>query len=156
MYAPIDGRISRVNLHVDNLVGDTQSSLLATIVKTDSVYAYVNVSDYDLLRYRSNSNSPGQPVAGPESMPMELGLANDRGYPHRGQSDYQDPSVDPGTGTIRVRGVFPNPDGVILPGMFVRIRVPFERQKESILVPERALSTDQSGQYLRHHRESRR
>ena len=148
MYAPIDGRISRVNLHVDNLVGDTQSSLLATIVKTDSVYAYVNVSEYDLLRYRNNSNSPGQPIAGPESMPMELGLANEKGYPHRGQGDYQDPSVDPGTGTIRVRGVFPNPDGAILPGMFVRIRVPFERQKESILVPERALSTDQSGQYL--------
>ena len=96
MYAPIDGRISRVNLHVDNLVGDTQSSLLATIVKIDSVYAYVNVSEYDLLRYRNNSNSPGQPVAGPESMPMELGLANEQGYPHRGQGDYQDPCRRPG------------------------------------------------------------
>ena len=148
MYAPIDGRISRVNLHVDNLVGEAQSSLLATIVKIDSVYAYVNVSEYDLLRYRSNSNSPGQPIAGPESMPMELGLANEKGYPHRGQGDYQDPVVDPGTGTIRVRGVFPNADGAILPGMFVRIRVPFERQREAILIPERALSTDQSGQYL--------
>jgi RND family efflux transporter MFP subunit len=148
MYAPIDGRISRVNLHVGNLVGESQSSLLATIVKIDSVYAYVNVSEYDLLRYRSNSNSPGQPVAGPESMPMELGLANERGYPHRGHGDYQDSGVDPGTGTIRVRGVFPNPDGAILPGMFVRIRVPFERRKDALLVPERALGTDQSGQYL--------
>jgi RND family efflux transporter MFP subunit len=148
MYAPIDGRISRVNLHVGNLVGDGQSSLLATIVKIDSIYAYVNVSEYDLLRYRSYSETTGGPVAGPESMPMELGLANERGYPHRGQGDYQDPGVDPGTGTIRVRGIFPNPDTAILPGMFVRIRVPFERRKDSLLVPERALGTDQSGQYL--------
>jgi RND family efflux transporter MFP subunit len=148
MYAPIDGRISRVNLHVGNLVGEGQSSLLATIVKIDSIHAYVNVSEYDLLRYRSNSDSPGQVVAGPESMPMELGLANERGYPHRGHGDYQDPAVDPGTGTIRVRGVFPNADGSILPGMFVRIRVPYERRKDALLVPERALATDQSGAYL--------
>jgi RND family efflux transporter MFP subunit len=148
MHAPIDGQISRVNLHVGNLVGEAQSSLLATIVKIDSVYAYVNVNEYDLLRYRSDSSTPGKRVAGPESMPMELGLANERGYPHRGHGDYQDPGVDPGTGTIRVRGLFPNADGAILPGMFVRIRVPFERRSDALLVPERALGTDQSGPYL--------
>ncbi len=148
MHSPIDGRISRVNLHVGNLVGDTQSSLLATIVKIDSIYAYVNVSEYDLLRYRTAADAPGRPVAGPESMPMELGLANERGYPHAGHGDYQDPGVDPGTGTIRIRGIFPNQDASILPGMFVRIRVPFDQRKDSLLVPERALGTDQSGQYL--------
>lgn len=148
MTSPIDGRISRVNFHVGNLVGDGSSSLLATIVKLDPIYAYINVSEYDLLRYRDEAGSPGRPEEGKEGMPMELALANEVGYPHHGRADYQDPGLDPSTGTIRVRGIFPNPDGVILPGLFVRIRVPFGKPADSLLVPERALGTDQSGQYL--------
>ena len=149
MYSPIDGRISRNNLSVGNLVGDGSSSLLATIVTIDPIYAYMNVSEYDLLRYRSTTGSPGQPGVDASPMAMELGLADegDR-YPHRGEADYQDPSVDAGTGTIRVRGVFPNHDRSILPGFFVRIRVPLDRKKDALLVPDRALGIDQTGTYL--------
>ena len=148
MYSPIDGRISRNNLSVGNLVGDG-SSLLATIVTIDPIYAYMNVSEYDLLRYRTRAGSPGQPGVDSAPMPMELGLANegDR-YPHGGEADYQDPGVDAGTGTIRVRGVFPNRDLSILPGFFVRIRVPLDRKEGALLVPERALGIDQTGTYL--------
>lgn len=146
MTAPIDGRISRVNYQVGNLVGDGQASLLTTIVKIDPIYAYVNVNELDLLR---SKNRMGAQVDGTESQePIELGLANEKGYPHQGLIDYQDPGVDPGTGTIRVRGIFANPGGIILPGLFVRVRVPTDQQKEALLVPERALGTDQSGQYL--------
>jgi membrane fusion protein (multidrug efflux system) len=150
MHSPIDGRISRVNYHVGNLVGDGQASLLATIVKTDPVYAYTNVSEYDLLRFRrSYSGSGGErPGADAPSAPMEMALAGESGFPHRGRLDYQDPGLDPGTGTVQVRGVFPNPDGSILPGLFVRLRVPVGRREGALLVPERALGTDQSGQYL--------
>ena len=81
-------------------------------------------------------------------MPMELGLADERGYPHRGQADYQEPAADPGTGTVRVRGIFPNPDGAILPGFFVRVRIPAGQRDDALLVPERALGTDQAGQFL--------
>jgi RND family efflux transporter MFP subunit len=149
MYSPIDGRISRINFHEGNLVGDGSSSLLATIVKIDPIYAYMNVSEYDLLRYRTRSGSPGQPGVDSGPMPMELGLSNegDR-YPHRGEADYQDPGVDAGTGTIRVRGIFPNPDLALLPGFFVRIRVPLDLRKDALLVPERALGIDQTGTYL--------
>jgi RND family efflux transporter MFP subunit len=146
MHAPIDGRISRGNHNVGNLVGDGQASILATIVKTDPIYAYVNVNELDLLRARKQIGSQGQ--VDDRQEPIEMGLADETGYPHRGLIDYQDPGVDPGTGTIRVRGVFPNPKGVILPGLFVRVRVPTDQQKEALLVPERALGTDQSGQYL--------
>src|SRR5262249_31183370 len=69
-------------------------------------------------------------------------------FPHRGRIAYQDPSLDPGTGTVQVRGIFANPGGMILPGLFVRLRVPSGSRKGSLLVPERALGTDQSGQYL--------
>jgi RND family efflux transporter MFP subunit len=149
MYSPIDGRISRINFHEGNLVGDGASSLLATIVKIDPIYAYVNVSEYDLLRYRTRSGSPGQPGVDSAPMPMELGLSDegDR-YPHRGEADYQDPGVDAGTGTIRVRGLFPNRDQSILPGFFVRIRVPLDRRKDALLVPDRALGIDQTGTYV--------
>jgi RND family efflux transporter MFP subunit len=149
MYSPIDGRISRINYHVGNLVGDGMSSLLATIVKIDPIYAYMNLSEYDLLRYRDLAGSPGQPGVNAAPMVMELGLANEPNrYPHRGEADYQDPAVDEETGTIRVRGVFPNPDLAILPGFFVRVRIPLDRKKDSLLVPERALGIDQIGSYL--------
>src|SRR4051794_24514187 len=120
MHAPISGRISRVNYHVGNLVGDGQASLLATIVKLDPIYAYVNLSEHDLLRYRAQADNAD---ADAEAMPMELALAHEKGYPHLGKADYQDPGLDPGTGTIRLRGIFPNPKGEILPGLFVRVRV---------------------------------
>lgn len=154
MHAPTDGRISRVNYHVGNLVGDGQASLLATILKTDPVYAYTNVSEYDLLRFR-RAYGGGGGDGGSErsrtdapSAPMEMALAGESGFPHRGRLDYQDPGLDPGTGTVQVRGVFPNPDGSILPGLFVRLRVPVGQREGALLVPERALGTDQSGQYL--------
>ena len=148
MYAPIDGRISRVNFHVGNLVGDGPASLLATIVKIDPIYAYTNVSESDLLRYRSLVGATGLSGANEAARPVELGLADERGYPHRGLADYQEPAADPGTGTIRVRGIFPNPDGAILPGFFVRVRIPAGQKDDALLVPERALGTDQAGQFL--------
>ncbi|MHC5538661.1 efflux RND transporter periplasmic adaptor subunit [Singulisphaera rosea] len=151
MYSPIDGRISRINFHEGNLVGDGMSSLLATVIKIDPIYAYVNMSEADLLRYRAANTSPGQSGSGAETAPMtmELGLSNEADrYPHLGVADYQDPGVDAGTGTIRVRGVFPNPNGRILPGFFVRVRVPLDRRKDALLVPDRALGIDQSGSYL--------
>jgi RND family efflux transporter MFP subunit len=145
MTAPIDGRISRVYYHVGNLVGDGQASLLATIVKTEPIYAYVSISETDLLRYRKMM---GRSAANDGPIPMELGLADEQDYPHRGQVDYQDPAVDPGTGTIRMRGIFPNRDGSILPGCFVRVRIPAGRAADALLVPERALGSDQSGRFL--------
>jgi membrane fusion protein (multidrug efflux system) len=148
MNAPIDGRISRLNYHVGNLVGDGQSSLLATIVKIDPIYAFINVSESDLLRYRAFAGKSGHAETNETAMAMELGLASEQGYPHGGHVDYQDPAADPGTGTIRMRGIFPNADGSILPGFFVRVRIPAGQRENALLVPERALGTDQSGRFL--------
>jgi RND family efflux transporter MFP subunit len=148
MTAPIDGRISRLNYHVGNLVGDGQSSLLATIVKIEPIYALINVSESDLLHYKALAGKSGHAEENESSMMMELGLANEQGYPHRGQVDYQEPAADPGTGTIRMRGIFPNPAGSILPGFFVRVRIPARQRDSALLVPERALGTDQSGRFL--------
>jgi RND family efflux transporter MFP subunit len=148
MFAPIDGRITRVNIHEGNLVGDAQSSLLATIVKIDPIYAYINVNELDLPRFHQHGGEPGPPSGAKGAVRMELALAEETGYPHIGYADYQDPSLDAGTGTLRVRGVFDNPQSSIMPGLFVRVRIPLDRKPDALLVPERALGTDQSGAYL--------
>ncbi len=146
--APIDGRISRSEVDVGNYVGDGFATVLATIVKTDPVRAFVNVSEIDLLRIDRMVRQGKRADFRNATLPMEMALADETGYPHLGVADYTDPIVDAGTGTVRIRGVFPNPDGAIVPGLFVRVRLPLEIRENALLVPSRALSSDQSGEYL--------
>jgi len=147
MKAPIAGRISRVNFDIGNLVGDGEASVLATIVKMAPIYAYATVSEADVLRTPalrqfSNSSAEENPI------PVELGLASQVGFPISGTLNYSDPSLDSETGTLRTRGEFPNSDRSLLPGMFVRMRISVAQRDKALLVPERALGTDQSGQYV--------
>lgn len=147
MTAPIDGRISRVSFDIGNLVGDGQSSVLATIVKMDPVYAYGTISEADVLRTPAFTRF-GTDSQAKTAIPVELGMAGQDGFPTKGELDYLDPSLDPQTGTLRTRGVFPNADRLLLPGMFVRLRTPVAERANALLVPERALGTDQSGQFV--------
>ena len=146
--APIDGRISRKFVDLGNLVGDTDATVLATIVKSNPIYAYMSVSEGDLLRFRSMVKSGQRPDFRKELVPLDLGLVTEEGFPHKGRVEYVDPTVDPATGTIQARGIFENPDAIILPGLFCRIRVPFENMPNALLVPESALGTDQAGRFL--------
>ncbi len=146
MHAPISGRISRVNFDIGNLVGDGESSVLATIVKIDPIYAYATISEADVVRapsLRDFSNTESR-----AEVPVELGLPGQAGFPLTGKLDYSDPSFDAATGTLRIRGNFPNDKRALLPGMFVRMRTPVAEKADSLLVPERALGTDQSGEYV--------
>ena len=147
MQAPIDGRISRVNFDIGNLVGDGQASVLATIVKAVPIYAYATISEADALRIPA-LRQLGSPEQTGQGIPVELGTAGHDDYPCAGVIDYADPGFDPGTGTLRVRGVFANEDRQLMPGMFVRIRVAVAEMPDALLVPERALGLDQSGPYL--------
>ncbi len=83
-----------------------------------------------------------------QTIPIEIGLQGETGYPHRGHMDYVAPTVDPSTGTIIARGLLENADGVLLPGYFARVRVPLETGVEALLVPDAALAADQGGRYL--------
>ena len=146
--APIDGRISRKFVDLGNLVGDADATVLATIVNTNPIYAYMSISEGDLLRFRSMVSKGERPDFRKEVVPLDLGLVNEMGFPHKGKVDYADPTVDPATGTIQARGIFDNPDASILPGLFCRIRVPFVNTPNALLVPESALGSDQAGRYL--------
>ena len=149
MSSPIDGRISRVNVDIGNLVGDGQASVLATIVRLDPIYAYANVSELDVMRTPAlrqfGSSSEAKPK---EPIRVDLGLAAQTGYPISGDLNYSDPSLDQATGTLQIRGLFANPERALLPGMFVRMRIPVGEKPEAFLVPERSLGTDQGGRYV--------
>jgi RND family efflux transporter MFP subunit len=144
--APISGRVSRYVVTVGNLVqaGDQGGgTLLTTIVSVDPMYAYFDVDEHTALRVRKlvregKSDSPRD-----GGYPVSLGLANEEGHPHRGTINFADNQVNPKTGTIRLRGVFPNKEQVLLPGLFARVRVPIGRPHRALLVSERALDTDQ-------------
>ena len=146
--APISGRISRNQVDVGNLV-DGQATLLAMIVKDDPIYAYMNVSAADMLWYRKRGSDGERVDYRTKKIRLDLGLADEEGFPHEGYLDYVDPDINPNTGTITMRGVFPNPNRAILPGLFVRIRVTSdEPRRDALLVDERALGADQAGSYV--------
>ncbi len=144
--APVSGRISRYFVTVGNLVqaGDlTGGTLLTTIVSVNPMYAYFDVDEHTMLRVKQLIREGKAGDATHVEIPVWLGLANEDGFPHRGVINFTDNQVNSRTGTLRVRGVFPNKDESLAPGYFARVRVPIGAPHRSLLVSERALDTDQ-------------
>jgi len=147
VVSPIDGRVSRWLVDAGNLVGAEQKTLLTYVLNDSSVYAYFNMSELDVLPLlRANPNLQAGDI-GHQKVPVFMALADEQDFPHQGYVDFADTKVDPSTGTIQVRGVIPNPKGLLMAGLFVRVRVPVER-KMSWLVPEIAIQYDQGGSYV--------
>jgi RND family efflux transporter MFP subunit len=147
VYAPIDGQISRNLVDVGNLVGQDGPTLLATLVKYDPIYAYFTASESALLAYEKILRKRRDAIENDGTVEVYLGLAHESGYPHKGLFDSSDNQVNRDTGTILLRAVFPNPDRMLFPGLFARIRIP-AATINALLVPDEALSTDQAGKYL--------
>jgi RND family efflux transporter MFP subunit len=146
--APFDGRIGRHLVDVGNLVGAGEFTLLATVNQINPFYVYVTLNERDLYRVVGETGlSPAQ--AQNLKIPLDMGLVNETGYPHKGYFDFAAITLSPTTGTISLRGIFPNPDGKILPGSFARVRAPIVgSEKTALLVPEIALAYDQLGPYV--------
>jgi RND family efflux transporter MFP subunit len=129
-----------------NLVGSQGSTVLANINQIDPIYVYFNISDLDLARLlKSTGGIPGP--GDTRKWPVYAGLPSEAGYPHQGHLDFAAISLTTTTGTLLMRGILPNRDGNILPGLYARVRVPLER-KAVLLVPEAAIGHDQQGAYL--------
>lgn len=148
VMAPFDGVVSTHLVSVGELVGVSSPTQLATIVQLDPIYVNFNVSEQDVLRVREEARRRGLTVNDIRQLPIEVGLQTETGVPHKGKLDYVAPSVDPSTGTLAVRGILPNPDRTLLPGFYVRIRVPIDQQANALLVPDSALGSDQAGRYV--------
>jgi RND family efflux transporter MFP subunit len=145
--APIAGNISERLVDVGNLIRAEQTRL-ATIQNIDPIYVYFNLSETDLLRFMEMLRA--HEIPDPEKNPpvLHVGLANEEGFPHEGRLDYRQLGVDPATGTTTRRGVFPNPERRLIPGMFVRIRATVGEPVPRLLVDERAIGSDQRGDYV--------
>jgi multidrug efflux system membrane fusion protein len=150
--SPIDGRVSRYYLTLGNLVNQDQT-LLTTVVSQDPMYAYFDTDEPTLLRVRRAVAEGKIKPAVANKNPVSMGLQDEEGFPHAGTIDFINNQVNPTTGSVSVRGVFPNPilpQGVRLlsPGMFVRIRLPIGAQHPALLVIDRAISSDQGLKYV--------
>ncbi|MCP3410974.1 efflux RND transporter periplasmic adaptor subunit [Bradyrhizobium sp. CCGB01] len=146
--APFDGIVSAHLVSVGELVGFSSPTQLATIVALDPIWVNFTVNEQDVLRIRAEAARRGLTVADLKQLPIQVGLQTETGYPHQGHLDYVSPTLNSSTGTLAVRGVVPNDKRVLLPGYFVRVRVPFDQEKNALLVPDTALGSDQGGRYL--------
>ncbi len=146
--APFDGVATQHLVSVGDLVGVNAATKLASIVQLAPIYVTFSISDQDVQRIRADLAAAGRTLKDLGKISVEAGLTTEKGYPHHGVLDYVSPQVDSGTGTLTVRGVFENKDRTLLPGYFVRVRVPRARPVPALLVPDAALGSSQAGRYL--------
>jgi RND family efflux transporter MFP subunit len=145
--SPFDGRIGRRLKDPGNLVGAGEATLLADVDQIDPLYVYFTINERDLLDITRDTKESVDVVIR-KDIPLYLGLANEEGYPHKGYLDFASISLNATTGTLTLRGVFPNPQGLMLPGLFAKLRVPVTHDKSALLVPTLAIGYDQLGPYL--------
>jgi RND family efflux transporter MFP subunit len=149
--APVSGRVSRYVVTVGNLIqsGDQNGgTLLTTVVSVDPMYVYFDMDERTVLRVRELIRDGKARSASETEWPVALGLATEEGTPHQGTINFEDNQVNPKTGTLRVRGVFPNKNELLSPGLFARVRVPIGRAHRALLVTDRAIDTDQGQKVL--------
>lgn len=146
--APFDGIVTAREVSLGQLVGAGGPTTLATIVQLDPIYVNFAISETDVQDIRSSMRAQGLTREDMKKIPIEVGLQSEQGYPHKGTLDYAAPTITAATGTLLVRGVLPNENRSLLPGYFVRVRVPRAEQPNMLLVPDRVVGSDQSGRYV--------
>ena len=149
VVAPFTGRIGARQVDPGNVVGTNGPTLLATLEQLQPIYVNFNMNERDALRLRDLMHQYGIEVGsrvGKE--PVEVGLQNEKGYPHVGVLDFADVSLSTSTGTIALRGVFKNEDTTLYPGLFSRVRLPMGGPRPMLVIPGSAIGSDQQGDYV--------
>ena len=144
--AAISGRISNARITAGNLVtgGSTaNTTLLTTLVSLDPLYCYFDADEASVLRYRQLHREGKRTSAMFSLIPAQMELGNESGFPHKGQVDFVDNQVNPATGTLRARAVFSNPDKLMAPGFFARVRIPGNAEYDGLLIRDSAIGSDQ-------------
>ncbi len=156
--APVTGRVGRNLVDIGNLVGEGEATVLTEITVRDPIHVYFNLSELDLLKvietFRTRVREKGvdtrKESASKAGFEVYLGLSDEEDYPHKGIIDYAESGLDPTTGTLQLRGVFDNSEepARLVPGLFVRVRLPIAERPDMPLVSERAIGADQSGRFV--------
>ncbi|MGH7178200.1 MAG: efflux RND transporter periplasmic adaptor subunit [Tepidisphaeraceae bacterium] len=148
--APIAGRISRKIVTPGNLIngGAGQATLLTVITSVDPIYCYIDADEQSVLKYARLAREGKRVSARQAEIPCFMQLGDETDFPHQGVVDFVDNRLDPATGTIHGRGVYPNATGWLLPGFFARVRIPGSGRYQALLVPDSAITTDQNQKLL--------
>lgn len=146
--APFDGRVDRIFVNEGNVVtgGTGQGTILTRVVSVDPIYAYFTIDEQAVLEYLRRAAREGHATGGRGGVPAEMRLRDETGYPHKGTIDFASSELNPGTGTLQIRGVFdnPGPPRLLRPGLFVRGRIPLRTAAQATLIPDAAVVTDQA------------
>jgi multidrug efflux system membrane fusion protein len=144
VVSPIAGRVSRAYVTEGNLVssGPGEATLMTTVVSLDPIHAHFDADERIFLRYIGLARTAGRANASAAGLPIRMALADEEGFPREGRFDFLDNRLDPASGTIRGRAAFPNRDGALTPGLFVRLRVAGNGTNRALLVQDRAVGTD--------------
>ena len=149
VQSPITGYISASNADIGTLVGPSGKSLLATIVKSDTVRVDFSMTGLDYLRSKERNVNLGQKDSSRRWNPYITGTLPDNSrYPLRGMVDFADPQVDPETGTFSVRAEMPNPDHILLPGQFTKVKLLLDVRENAVVVPSKAIIIEKGGVYI--------
>ncbi len=149
--APVSGRASRKLVTEGNLINGgvgTQGTLLTTIVSLDPLYVYFEANERDYLKYVRLAKAGARPSSRDFKNPVFVGTADEQGFPHEGYMDFVDNQIDRGTGTIQGRAIVPNPDGLLAPGLFVRLRLIGSGRYRGLLIPDDAVLSDQAEKFV--------
>jgi RND family efflux transporter MFP subunit len=144
--APLSGRISSHRVSLGNLITGDQGPALTTIVSLDPLHFVFDASETEYLKFARLRGSSGD--LGASGLPAELHLLDEENWNYKGHLDFIDNTMDQGTGTIRMRAVFPNPNNLLLPGIFGRLRLPASEPYQAILIPDKAVVADQSAKVV--------
>ena len=149
VQSPISGYISERNADIGTLVGPSGKSLLATVVKSDTVRVDFSMTALDYLRSKARNVNLGHRDSTRKWDPyITVTLADGSEYPYRGLVDFADPQVDPQTGTFSVRAEMANPDHILLPGQFTKVRVLLDVREDAVVVPSKAIEIEKGGAYI--------
>ena len=146
--SPIDGRASQQRVTEGALVGQGEATLLTTVEQLDPIYVNFDQTAVELQRLRREQASGSITLAGDNKAVVELKMQDGTPYAHAGTLDFADASVDPATGSVALRGIVPNPDAALLPGMYVNVHVTVGTMNNAYLVPQAGLQRDGTGPYV--------
>ena len=149
VQSPVSGYISERNVDIGTLVGPSGKSLLATVVKSDTVRVDFSMTALDYLRSKARNVNLGQKDTTRKWNPyITVTLADGSQYPYRGLVDFADPQVDPQTGTFSVQAEMANPDHILLPGQFTKVKLLLDVREDAVVVPTKALVIEKGGAYI--------
>lgn len=148
VMAPFDGRIGRHLVDPGNVVGNGETTKLATLDQISPMYVYFTVNELDVLRIRELVRQANFNPANIHQIPIEVKLQNETEFKHQGFLDFAATGLETSTGTIQLRGIIQNQDTTLLPGLFVQARIPLGPPTPQLTIPNTAIMSDQIGPYV--------